>query len=408
MTYIRNVNVSRLGRTPPYFLGIAIIYFFFNSTLLPHGLLYTTILAPFFYFWLLLKKEQWVATRYLLIAAPFFTFSIFFNSAADIHVAIQSFTLYFLIYITVYAAAHVVSHDSRQRIVFIRLIRLNFFFCIFAVGALWTPLADVLWSYATVTAGVSEYPRLKLLTYEPSYYSTLLVPLAAYSVTCLMYQIGDNRYRNFLYILIPLVFSFSFGVLSGLLIAISIATFFKLRTIQFGYILGAVVLLALASIFFMLNPDNIAVVRLTNILLGTDSSGAVRTTQSNWVAWQIMDTTSIFWGAGFGQAKLFATSFFDEYWLGLDINRITNAVAGTAAEFGVFGLLLRFFLEFLLFFRTKVYNSHFRFTLFLFAFIYQFTGSFTTNVAEYIIWLYAFIPAFQEMENSTSRFRKSA
>ena len=74
-------------------------------------------------------------------------------------------------------------------------------------------------------------------------------------------------------------------------------------------------------------------------------------------------------GSGFGQAKELAVEFFDEFWFGLDVDRLTNVVAATFAEFGVLGIVLRFALELFLFFRTRVFRSHFRMTLFWFAFV---------------------------------------
>ncbi|MGZ5135232.1 MAG: hypothetical protein ACXWCG_08785, partial [Flavitalea sp.] len=65
------------------------------------------------------------------------------------------------------------------------------------------------------------------------------------------------------------------------------------------------------------------------------------------------------------------------------------------------------------FFKTKVWSNYYRLSLFLFIFIYQFTGSYLTNIAEYVIWILAFHPGlFTEFdrtsfkENSISIFRK--
>jgi hypothetical protein len=33
-------------------------------------------------------------------------------------------------------------------------------------------------------------------------------------------------------------------------------------------------------------------------------------------------------------------------------------------------------------------------------FIYQFTGSFMTNIAEYVIWVLAYTPAFREFDKN--------
>jgi hypothetical protein len=45
-----------------------------------------------------------------------------------------------------------------------------------------------------------------------------------------------------------------------------------------------------------------------------------------------------------------------------------------------------------------VYNNYYRFALFVFVFIFQFTGSFITNIAELAIWILAFTNTFEEFD----------
>ena len=71
---------------------------------------------------------------------------------------------------------------------------------------------------------------------------------------------------------------------------------------------------------------------------------------------------------------------------------IPNSIGDTLAVFGVLGVLLKLALEIYFFFKTQVYSNFYRLALFLFIFIYQFTGSFISNIAEYVIWLMAFYP----------------
>ena len=62
------------------------------------------------------------------------------------------------------------------------------------------------------------------------------------------------------------------------------------------------------------------------------------------------------------------------------------------------GLIIRFSLEWYFFFRTKTYSNYYRLGLFIFIFIYQFTGSYFFNVAEYTIWTLAFSQVFEEFD----------
>lgn len=58
--------------------------------------------------------------------------------------------------------------------------------------------------------------------------------------------------------------------------------------------------------------------------------------------------------------------------------------------------LLALVFEWYLFFKTAVYKNYYRLALFIFVFIYQFTGSYITNIVEYVIWILAFSNAFPQ------------
>jgi hypothetical protein len=79
---------------------------------------------------------------------------------------------------------------------------------------------------------------------------------------------------------------------------------------------------------------------------------------------------------------------------------IPNAAAETLALFGWAGFSLRILAQCLLFMYTKVWRNYYRLLLFVFIFIYQFTGSFITNIAEYVIWIMAFTPVFKEYDST--------
>jgi hypothetical protein len=46
--------------------------------------------------------------------------------------------------------------------------------------AFFTPYRELVWYVSFVSEGITRFPRLAMLTYEASYYSTLLVPLFAF------------------------------------------------------------------------------------------------------------------------------------------------------------------------------------------------------------------------------------
>ena len=77
---------------------------------------------------------------------------------------------------------------------------------------------------------------------------------------------------------------------------------------------------------------------------------------------------------------------------------IPNAAAETLTIFGWIGFILRITVEIFFFFFTKVWSNYYRLLLFSFIFIYQFTGSFITNIAEYVIWILAFTNVFHQFD----------
>ncbi|HET6766326.1 MAG TPA: hypothetical protein VFH08_02970, partial [Chitinophagaceae bacterium] len=98
------------------------------------------------------------------------------------------------------------------------------------------------------------------------------------------------------------------------------------------------------------------------------------------------------------------------YSYNFSINEVTIpcAMAETLAVFGIIGVCLRIGIQVFLFFRTKVYSNYYRLALFIFIFIYQFTGSYIMNIAEYAIWILAFHRGiFKEFEQINILGKKS-
>jgi hypothetical protein len=148
-------------------------------------------------------------------------------------------------------------------------------------------------------------------------------------------------------------------------------------------------------------PDNILFVRVGNIIAGNDSSGRGRTSEAFILAKKLLLMKSGTWGIGIGQIKVIGTQVIRDFYLyppEYSNIAIPNVTAETLALFGWVGLALRFFLELFFFFYTRVWKNYYRLMLFLFIFFYQFTGSFITNVAEYVIWILAFTEAFPQFQ----------
>jgi hypothetical protein len=204
---------------------------------------------------------------------------------------------------------------------------------------------------------------------------------------------------------IPLVLSFSMGVLASITLSFLLLVLFNFRTfISKKYFFYPVASLLLAIFFFLVYstlfyPNNPLFVRLYNVFSGADSSANGRTFEAFQLAYMIAELKSIWWGIGLGQVKVIGDEVIKTFYnYPPEVGRVNIpcAMAETMAIFGIIGAGLRLFLEIFLFFKTKVYTNYYRTSLFLFIFIYHFTGSFITNIAEYVIWILAFSNVFPE------------
>jgi hypothetical protein len=205
---------------------------------------------------------------------------------------------------------------------------------------------------------------------------------------------------------LPYVLSFSMGVIAAAIGAgILLWVIYAKRLTRKRRILNAMITVAAGAgaallvllLFFRQNP---VFLRIRNILSGEDSSGNGRITDAFILAEKLLGKKSEYWGVGIGQIKIMGEATIRNYYLYYTDFRVAipNAVAETLAIFGWVGVSLRFFIEFFLFFQTRVWTNYYRFLLFLFIFIYQFTGSFITNVAEYVIWILAFTRTFRQFD----------
>jgi len=155
-------------------------------------------------------------------------------------------------------------------------------------------------------------------------------------------------------------------------------------------------------LFFRHNP---IFQRIKNILSGDDSSGNGRIRDAFILADKLIHQKSEFWGVGIGQIKIMGETTIRNYYMYYTDNvvAIPNAVAETMTIFGWVGVFFRFAMEIFLFFFTRVWTNYYRLLLFLFVFIYQFTGSFITNIAEYLVWIFAFTRAFHQFDTKREK-----
>ncbi len=400
-----------------WLLLVGYVYFFFNNFLLPDGFLYTFLLTPVFIYWMLTKKVP--------VAKGIFMFLLVWGAFLLVHRAygislpeyLKSSTLYFSVVIfgmTVY------TYFKRYSFTYERMmqsvLKVNFIFVLGALALLPTEAKDLVWVTNSISEGLSELPRLKMLTYEPSYYSLLLIPSLFFYFTYIFYKsMTRSRWMFLMSVVFALGCSLSFGAIGISVLTMAIFVLFNflsnrrrthnkrfmsLLTI-FG-VLGVVVLIT----FF---ADSAFMLRILNIMDGNDSSTNNRSSQAYFLALSIADLKSTLFGVGPGQIKILGQDLISlVYSYGTDeatgqvaTARIPCSMAELLCNFGWVGFFGKLLAEIILFRKTKVKTSSFRLCLFIFMFIYQFVGSYSTSVVEIFFWVLAFSNVFPD-----SYFRK--
>ena len=387
-------------------LMISIIYFFFNSFLLPHGLLYTLFLTPFFYWYLIKNKRKQPVLKFFLFFGPFACIHLLLG--VDILSFVKSSTLLFATYIFTYAFHTLLLKKFALNKSFKQLLLINSAFVLLAIVLFFTPCIEWLWTIRPLTIEIRDTPRLELLTYEPSYYSTLLVPIVVFYCLKFFFE-KHTASKTILYlslIFIPLILSFSLGVMSCLVITAGLlflryARRFIRKKIVF-YSLSSLVVISVSSLLLLLifYPDNLLFERLVDLFTGKDISAKGRTTHGYHLSVLVAKTKSLWFGVGAGQIKIMGDSVVRNYYNyqvdDIPIIRIPSSIGETMGTFGIVGLALRLVVQFYLFAKTKVNTNVYRLFIFVYIFIYQFTGSYLTNLAEYVLWVLAFTPVFEQ------------
>lgn len=380
-------------------LPVALIYFFVNSVWLAEGLLYTYFLTPIFVFWLLQNKFY----KELVIASIVLSCFALMHLYAGVDsrkVYLLSFINLFLCVVSAIAAFRFFS-TSRNNFSLLRpIILINFLLTLVSLGFLFVgDWKDIFWYTRPMFKDVESIPRLKMFTYEASYYSYLLAPLVIFACYSFLITNIKKSLPMLLMVVIPLILSFSFGVMASLVIAFPISLlFFSFgNRPQVGFIKKSWFVLAgiagLLVLVYLIWPQMILFKRANNILQGADTSGRGRTSESFMLAWDLISNKDYWFGIGLGQSKIMGRQLMEQLYGIYDpavVFRIPNSMAETLATFGIIGVCIKLVLQVFLFVKCKVYQYFTSVWLFLFLFIYQFTGSYLSNLAEWILWAMVF------------------
>jgi hypothetical protein len=376
-----------------------------NSVGLPFGLTYMVLLAPLLYVWMLLTRKRDILFPFIAVLLPFLITQILMVGV-DMKTYFLSSLNIFMVYIFCQAVYTFLTRCSDPEKVFRYILIVNFALCLIAIPLYFTSYSSLFWVEQNITEGVS-FKRLKLLTYEPSYYALLFTPFFFFYLLAYFFKLAKIRsYLLFPMLFLPFVLSFSIGVMSSIIVALLLTwVFYFVRLTKIKRVFNAIIYAGLtgvtsAAILFVVNKDNIIFSRIRNILNGEDTSGNGRTVDAFILAQKLLKEKSEYWGVGLGQIKLVGQDIIRGYYLYYwdYVVAIPNAAAETLAIFGWVGFSLRMLLELFFFFHTRVWSNYYRLLLFLFIFVYQFTGSFITNGAEYVIWILAFTNTFKQFD----------
>jgi hypothetical protein len=182
------------------------------------GLLYTNILSPLIYFWILKKTKKPILLPLFFVLIPYDLIHLILG--VELKSFIVSNLLIVSTYIFVVGFYYFIERYHELEEIFKRILIANFCFTLIACIIYFTPFREVLWYKNKFTQSVEGFHRLALLTFEASYYSLLFAPIAIYYLAKIFFRINTKPANGTLIlVLVPLFLSLSMGVLGAILIA---------------------------------------------------------------------------------------------------------------------------------------------------------------------------------------------
>jgi hypothetical protein len=258
-------------------------------------------------------------------------------------------------------------------------------------------------------------PRLQLLAYEPSHYGLLLAPVFLFYILKII--TGKTGHPLILAVAagLPLLLTLSFGIIGILMVAVVAGLVIYINKIPVYskkmLFYGIAFIAFLFGIVWVVWPDNPVFMRVENIFTGTDSSSKGRLVYSFMFAKDLILQHNAWFGVGPGQVKILAhdliVNFYRYTGEYAETVRIPNSMGEMLAIYGIFGFVLKIGLEIYFFIRLKIFKNLYSLILFIFIFIYQFTGSFLVNAAEIGLWAIVFRSSFDEFETGRLNFSRT-
>src|ERR1051325_11325598 len=136
---INQVSTSNIGNTLQMnkYLPVTILYFFLNSFLLPHGLLYTTLLTPFFLIWLYNSRVFNYVWIFFLVSIPYAVVHLL--KGIDLISYLKSYAFLFSVFVFGLAFYQFLYVCQTIPALFKNIVIINSFFVLIALIALAIP-----------------------------------------------------------------------------------------------------------------------------------------------------------------------------------------------------------------------------------------------------------------------------
>lgn len=377
-------RLFRLRRLSIHELAIY-VFVFLDPLFLPFGLMYSHMYSPlaFGYVAKWSKKTTlflfFVGFLFLLYTADYVLRPGYLHfSAYVVNVLIFMASVIFAAYVYLYVPRLRDFHGLVKRV-----IRLKVFLALIALILLGLGAGHFLWRESAANPGSM---RLHMFFYEPSIYALVVAPFAVYAVIEFLKKRDRKSLLLVLMAVFPLLLARSAGVIGGIAIATLLCNFravARLLSVRNWIVIGIVAAAAFAV------AGNFLIGRTARIVEGNDQSGLVRVVYSLGAAEELIEHRGFWLGAGPGEAK-YALGTYTSQYRAFGGDRLASSVASTLAAVGVVGLAIKLALMLGLFFGTRSHKCKYSRTLFVFLFIYQFTGGYFNDVNEFVILGFAF------------------
>lgn len=358
---------------------------------LPNGLMFTSMLSPILYIWLLLKGRRFVLEIFFAFLFPF----LFMNMIDGI--IWKDFGITATMLMTVYVVAYamgVALQEMRHLHELIRaLIWINLAVALLGLLVRFTSYDLLMWQDPAVSGLSLE--RFRGFDSEPAHFVRLMMPLTTYAYWQFVGRRSIGNVMRALAVLVPLLMALSYGGIGVLVLALTVTHIVRGRGFRRVAWTGGIALVILLG-FFILPEHSSVRERVMHIASGTDSSTNQRTAVAYLAGYKMAQHKDLWFGVGLGAGKE-ETGVQAGNAAGISKNRVNAVVADTLGEMGIIGLLLRFGLEIFFFVRTRPYRSTYRLTLFIWMFCMQFMASYLSDLEEYVIWIMAFSPVLDTL-----------